>query len=581
MKLKKENWVIKRRGGAMEEMVSKLGITPAFARILCGRGYDTAEKAAAFLYLAGAELTQAEALPDADRFCAFLMRIREAASKVRVIGDYDADGVTATYLMLSGLAEFGITADYRIPNRITDGYGISVDMVKEAVRDGVKVLITVDNGIAAVEPVHYAKEAGLTVLITDHHEPQEVIPEADVIVDYKLIPDYDGTAVCGAVVAGRLMDELLRRNGKEGFWERNLEVLALATVADVMQLTGDNRIIVQRALAKPVSMWNIGLQCLMEANHLTTAPKAYTLGYVLAPCINALGRLAEADPGVKLLMEENPDEAKKLAEKMVEANRLRKEMTTKAIEATVAVLDAEEQPRQAPIVFYSEQCHESIAGIVAGKLRERYYLPAIVLCRAEDEKYAKGSGRSIEEYSIFEGLQSCAGLLERFGGHSQACGLTVSRDNIPAFRQALAEHFQRNLQSEVSEKITIDLAVHFADLTPQLVAEISRMEPFGNGNHKPVLAVREAKLVRISHFGKATKYTRLVLEDEHGDRITGVYFGNADEFVTEAKAAYGEEAVKEIFSGFGNSRINVLFSPQYSTYSHEIEITVDHFRMIP
>ena len=564
----------------MEDMVSKLGITPAFARILCGRGYDTAEKAAAFLYPDGAELTPATALPDAERFCAFLHHAREDGARVRVIGDYDADGVTATYLMLTGLERFGVRADYRIPNRVTDGYGISCDMVKEAAEDGVKVIVTVDNGIAAVEPVRLAKELGMTVLVTDHHEPQETLPDADTLVDPKVFPEYPGTPVCGAVVAGKLMDYLLEKDGKPGFLTEKVEILALATVADVMELRDENRILVQKGLAKPIDKWNTGLQALAKANGLKTEPKAYTLGFVFAPCINALGRLKNADPGVDLLLSKDPEEAERLATSMVDANTVRKEMTANAIEAAAAELDRVETEEDLPIVYRSDICHESIAGIVAGKLRERYFLPAIVVSRsAEEDGVLKGSGRSIEGYSIFDGLCECRDLLTRFGGHSQACGLTIREENLDAFRERLSEHFRKS-GAEAVDKVSIDLVVRFADLNEQLCAEIGRMEPFGNGNAKPVFAVREATLTRISHFGRTTKYTRFQLTDGDGSRMTGVYFGNADEFVRQAKETWGEAAVSEAYAGRGSRKMNLLFTPQFSTYSREIEITVDRFQML-
>ena len=440
--------------------------------------------------------------------------------------------------------------------------------------------MTVDNGIAAVEPVRLAKELGMTVLVTDHHEPQETLPDADTLVDPKVSPEYPGTPVCGAVVAGKLMDYLLEKDGKPGFLTEKVEILALATVADVMELRDENRILVQKGLAKPIDKWNTGLQALAKANGLKTEPKAYTLGFVFAPCINALGRLKNADPGVDLLLSEDPEEAERLATSMVDANTVRKEMTANAIEAAAAELDRVETEEDLPIVYRSDVCHESIAGIVAGKLRERYFLPAIVVSRStEEDGVLKGSGRSIEGYSIFDGLCECRDLLTRFGGHSQACGLTIREENLDAFRERLSEHFRKS-GAEAVDKVSIDLVVRFADLNEQLCAEIGRMEPFGNGNAKPVFAVREATLTRISHFGRTTKYTRFQLTDGDGSRMTGVYFGNADEFVRQAKETWGEAAVSEAYAGRGSRKMNLLFTPQFSTYSREIEITVDRFQML-
>lgn len=578
MKTKKEKWVIKRRGGAMESMVSQLGITPAFARILCGRGYDSAEKAAAFLYPDGAELKPAEALPDAERFCAFLFQAKEQGSRVRVIGDYDVDGVTATFLMTEGLRRFGLDVDYRIPDRITDGYGISISMVEEAVRDGIGVIVTVDNGIAAVEPVKKAKENGIVVLVTDHHEPQETLPEADALVDFKVNPDYSGDAVSGAVVAAKVADLLLRKKGMEGFFYEYTEILALSTVADVMELTGENRIIVKSGLAKPLERWNLGLRSLAAANGLKTEPKAYSLGFVLAPCINALGRLKKADPGVALLAERDEAEAMRLAESLVAANAVRKEMTAKAIEDACREIDARGEEEIRPIVYVSGECHESIAGIVAGKLRERYYVPAIVLCKSEDrEAVLKGSGRSIEEYNIFEGLQACSEDLIKYGGHAQACGLTVAADSLERFQSRLTEHF-RSVSEGGVEKIVIDLVLHFSDITEQLISEIGRMEPFGKGNARPVLASRNVVIRKLSHFGRSVKYTRLLLEDETGARIGAVYFGNADDFIRDLKERFGSFAVEEAYAARGTIAFHILYSAQKSAYTGEIELTLDHYQ---
>ena len=562
----------------MEDMVSRLGLTPAFARILCGRGYDSAESAAAFLYPDGAELKPAEALPDAERFCAFLLQAREKGVRVRVIGDYDVDGVTATFLMTEGLRRFGIEADYRIPDRITDGYGISIGMVEEAVKDGIGLLITVDNGIAAVEQVRLAKEKGLIVLITDHHEPQKELPQADAIVDFKVNPGYPGDAVSGAVVAAKLADLLLKKDGQEGFLYEYMEILALSTVADVMELTGENRVIVKKGLAKPLEFWNTGLRCLAVANGLKTEPKAYSLGFVLAPCINALGRLKKADPGVALLKEQNEDEAMRLAESLVAANGVRKEMTARSIEAACQEIDERADEEILPIVYVSEDCHESIAGIVAGKLRERYYVPAIVLCKSEEyPDLLKGSGRSIEEYNIFEGLQACSEYLVKYGGHSQACGLTLEAMNLEAFRTKLWEHFKQNGEGG-TEKIVIDLVLNFADLSEQFIAEMGRMEPFGKGNPKPVLASRNVIIRKISHFGRSVRYTRFLLEDEQGSRIQAVYFGKSDEIIADLIEQFGQSAVDEAYAARGTMRFHILFSAQKSSYSGEIELTLEHYQ---
>ncbi len=578
-----EKWMVRNKPGNVAELVDVFGITPAFARLLWNRGLCSVEQVSNYLHPDSGMLPKGESLPDAQLFYRILKKKQASNAKIRVIGDYDVDGVTATYVMLDALSKLGISADYRIPDRVADGYGISNAMVEECVRDGIDTVITVDNGIAANEQIALAKQYGLTVLVTDHHEPQEELPSADAIVNPKR---KDASPVmsnlCGAVVAGLLMDMVLSLEGMPGYFMHQIEIMALATVCDVMDLSGESRTIVRCALNKPVDRWNFGLRTLIEVCGLSNDVRVYTLGFVIGPCINALGRMETADAGVELLLTEDVAQANAYSERMVAVNEVRKEQTEHNLKKAFEMIrELGEQPDDVLVVPIPD-CHESLAGIIAGRIREQYHRPTIVITKTDSpDGIWKGSARSIEAYSIFDGLTHCSEHLLKFGGHAMAAGLTVSEDEIAALRQMLNDDF-RESGASVVKTMHIDLVMSLSQLSMPFVQELSMMEPLGKGNAKPLLATRAVTLVRMSYIGRVKKYLRFVLRDADGVSFTALWFRDADELVDEFRCAWGEEACKEAFAGRGTRQMNILYSAEISEYRNvkEVQLFLESMQLL-
>lgn len=583
MKKYTEKWVIRSKSGNVSELVKVLGITPQFARLLWNRGYQSVEQVTEYLYPGNEAITSGESLPDAKVFYRILLEKQAQGAKVRVIGDYDVDGVTATYVMLSGLRAMGIQADYRIPDRVMDGYGISNSMVEECVRDGVDTIITVDNGVAALEQIAYAKEHGLTVLVTDHHEPREELPVADAIVDPKRRDTaYYVDNLCGAVVAAKLMDMVLRLQGKEGFLQHNAEILALATICDVMELTGESRTIVKQGLSKERNRWNYGLRTLVQVCGLTGNVRVSDMSFLLGPCVNALGRMETADFGVELLLTQEEDKAVSYGQRMAAVNELRKEQTAVGLAQAKEYMERPGYSPEQVLVVPLRECHESLAGIIAGRIREQYHRPTVVLTESEQEPGLwKGSARSIETYSIFEGLCACEEHLVRYGGHAMAAGVTLREEQIDEFRLALNAHFA-STGADNTKTVAIDLVMNFAHVTQEFTEEMERMEPFGKGNAKPVLATRNVTLVRMGYIGRESKYLKFVLQDEEGSRVTALYFKDAEDFVAECQRLWGEEVCREAFAGRGVGRLHVLYSAEIREYrgTKEVQLLVDNVQIL-
>ncbi|MDE7298501.1 MAG: single-stranded-DNA-specific exonuclease RecJ, partial [Lachnospiraceae bacterium] len=439
----KERWMVKNKSADFASICARFGVSEVAARLMVNRGLTGEEEIDTYLHPALSALHPAALLKDAERTANILAAKLMDGKKIRIIGDYDVDGVTAVYIFLTALRECGgddaeSRVDYAIPDRVRDGYGINDRLVEEAIADGVDTILTCDNGIAAPEQVAAAKAHGLTVLITDHHELQEILPEADAIVNPKQ-PDcaYPYPGLCGAAVAYKVAGLLYGRvTGEERRVEKLLPFAAIATVCDVMELTGENRTIVSLGLAMLRRSEHLGIRALMAANGISPEQvSAYHLGFVLGPCLNATGRLSEAVRGVQLLLA-GEEEAAQLAQELKELNDLRKQMTIQGTEEAIRQVESG-MLQDRVLVVYLPECHESLAGIVAGKLRERYNRPTLVVTRSEDG--LKGSGRSIEGYSMFEKLTECRGLLTRYGGHPMAAGFSLPEENLPILREQLNE----------------------------------------------------------------------------------------------------------------------------------------------
>lgn len=540
-----EKWVVTTKRADFEEIGRTFGIDPVIARIIRNRDVESMEDIRAYLYGTVEELPSPWRLKDMEKAVDILEQKIMNKEKIRIIGDYDIDGVTSTYVLLTGLKKLDACVDTYIPDRIADGYGIHEHLITQAVQDKVDTIVTCDNGIAASAEIAQAKAAGMTVVVTDHHEipyrDEEagriwVLPPADAIVNPKQQDcPYPNKNLCGAVVAWKLIWALYERFKipKKEILEL-LEFAAIATVGDVMDLQGENRVIVKEGLQKLSHTKNKGLQALILANGLEGSKiSAYHVGFVLGPCINASGRLDTAVRSLQLLLAADSDTAAKIAGDLTALNQSRKAMTEKGREEAEKLVEQTPAGKEKILVLYLPECHESLAGIIAGRIREKYHKPTFVLTKGE--QMVKGSGRSIESYSMYEELVKCADLLEKFGGHPMAAGLSLKEENIDLFRSRL------NAESSLTEedlipKIVIDVPMPISYLSRTLTEQLSLLEPFGKGNTKPLFAQKGIRVLGARIFGKNQNVAKLQISDANGHMMDAVYFGEAQQFVDFAKA---------------------------------------------
>ena len=515
----------------------KYNISPITARLI--RNRDVIGDEAIDFYLNGtiADLYDGMLMQDMDKAVEILAEKIEEEKRIRIIGDYDIDGVNATYILQEGLSGLGAHVDTDIPDRIKDGYGLNIDLIDRALDDGVDTIITCDNGIAAADEIAYGKENGVTVIVTDHHEvpyvemngeKEYMLPRADAVVDpHRPDCEYPFKGLCGAAVAYKLIEALynvMQRDPED--MDYLMENVAIATVGDVMDLTGENRIFVKQGLEMLKRTKNQGLKALIECTGIDTERlNTYHIGFVLGPCINASGRLDTAKRALELLNARTRREAVMLAEDLKALNDSRKEMTEKGVEEAVQMIESTSLKDDKVLVVFLPDCHESIAGIIAGRIKERYYRPAFVLTKAEEG--VKGSGRSIESYDMFAQMCRCRALFTKFGGHKLAAGLSLEEGNVERFRQtinALADLTEEDLQMKVS----IDMLLPFPYITEQLIKELELLEPFGKGNTKPLFAERNLRVISPRIFGKNRNVLKCRLEDASGNQMEAVYFGDVE-----------------------------------------------------
>lgn len=539
-----EKWVLTAKRADFAGIGKKFKIDPVIARLIRNRDIIEEDDIRMYLYGGLADLPSTWLLKDMERAVGILeKKIREQA-RIRIIGDYDIDGVTSTYILLKGLTRIGAEADTYIPDRVADGYGIREHLIEKAYRDGIDTIVTCDNGIAAAQEIRSAKEKGMTVVITDHHEiPYKdtengrvlILPPADAIINPRQ-PDcaYPNKKLCGAVVAFKLITALYERFGvPKRELEDYLELAAIATVGDVMDLQGENRILVKEGLKRLPHTKNKGLRALILANGLEEGRiSAYHVGFVLGPCINASGRLDTAARSLALLRARSEDEAEKLAGDLTALNTSRKALTEKGKEEAIELVEKTELKNDRVLVVYLPDCHESLAGIIAGRIREKYNKPSFVLTKGET--CVKGSGRSIEGYSMFEELVKCAELMVQFGGHPMAAGLSIEEKNVDILRRKLNENCTLT-EEDLKPKVVIDVPMPISYITKELVEEISLLEPFGKGNTKPLFAQKNLRVLDCRILGKNRNVAKLRLMDETGTAIDGMYFGEAEEFAKYVK----------------------------------------------
>ena len=532
-----ERWYITMKKADFNAIAETYHISPILARLI--RNRDIIGNEAVDFYLNGtiADLYDGMLMKDMDRAVEILSEKIREEKRIRVIGDYDIDGVNATYILQEGLSGLGADVDTDIPDRIKDGYGLNRALIDRAIDDGIDTIITCDNGIAATDEIAYGKAHGLTIIVTDHHEvpyidmdgeKEYLIPQADAVVDVHR-PDcgYPFKGLCGAAVAYKLVEALfnvMQRDPEDV--DYLMENVAIATVGDVMDLTGENRIFVKQGLEMLKRTQNPGLQALIECTGIDVERlNAYHIGFILGPCINASGRLDTAKRALELLNARTRRDAVMLAEDLKALNDSRKEMTERGVAKAVELIETTSLKDDRVLVIYLPDCHESIAGIIAGRIRERYYRPVFVLTKAEEG--VKGSGRSIEAYDMFGQMCRCRALFTKFGGHRLAAGLSLEEENVRRFRDtinALCDLTEEDLQ----EKVSIDMRLPFPYITEELIRELELLEPFGKGNPRPLFAERNLRVICPRIFGKNRNVLKCRLEDEQGSQMEAVYFGDVE-----------------------------------------------------
>lgn len=534
-------WMLHAKKADFDGLAARFDISPVTARII--RNRDIEDEAAFDRYLNGSleDLYSPGLLPDMEEAVKRIRRAVKEKRRLRIVGDYDIDGVCATAVLYKGFARIGADADYVIPERIRDGYGINQQIIEAAAADGIETLVTCDNGIAAISQIARAKELGLEVIITDHHDIQtdgetgaDLMPPADAIVNPKRRDSrYPWPEICGAMVAFKLIGALYDSYGIDRQeWLELLEFAAVATVGDVMKLKDENRIVVKEGLKRLACTGNPGLKSLILKNAIDPANiSAYHIGFVLGPCLNASGRLQTAELAVELLLCGDPARADEIAEELKELNDKRKAMTQENVEAAADQVE-KELSRDKVLVIFLPDCHESLAGIVAGRIRERYNKPVFVLTRAEG--CAKGSGRSIEAYHMFHALVEVKDLLLKFGGHPMAAGFSLEESDIGEFRRRLNENAEDRLtEDDFIPRVWIDAAMPFEYVTEELIGDLERLEPFGQGNEKPQFAQKSMTVRSVRVMGRNRNVVRLSLANERGFSMDGIIFGDGDAFLEE------------------------------------------------
>lgn len=594
----KERWFIRNYHGDFNQIAERFQISPITARLLVNRGLQTDEAIDAFLSAADVELQDPGNMKDLEKACRILLQKIREKKPIRIIGDYDVDGVMSTVILYRGLGALGAERSFAIPDRIQDGYGLNRYLIDMAIEDRVDTILTCDNGISAFAEVGYAKEKGLTVLITDHHEipTYQPLPPADTITDPKQEDcAYSYKELCGAGIALQLIRELYRMAAEEGClpggvlpddWKRYYQYAALATICDVCPLTGENRTIVTKGLRQMNVTDNPGFQALIEQTGLSDRTiTVYHCGFVLGPCINASGRLATAEEAMRMFLAADAGTARTAADHLVQLNEERKLMTEQGVHMAEAIAGSESYAADRVLVLYLPDVHESIAGIIAGRIKEKFHKPTLLLVLAESG--VKGSGRSIEAYSMYEELSACAELFQKFGGHPMAAGFTMA-GKTTADQEAAVEALRKALnarttltEEDLSPRITFDMVLPFAYADERLIAEVDRMAPFGTGNEHPLFARKDVHIHEIRVLGVNRNALRLSLTDGSGGAgYTGMLFMPAEDFAAFLDEKYGAGTFRQMVAGNGDVVMDILYSPEVNEYrgNRSIQLMIRHFR---
>ena len=558
MQKKKEIWMLQTKRADFNGLAMRLGVSQVAVRIMRNRGLLDEREMRKYLYGTLDDFYDPRQMKGMETAAGIIEKKLIEGKKIRIIGDYDIDGVCSTYILLKGFhrAAGNGQIDYEIPDRIRDGYGINESIIRQAAEDGIDTLVTCDNGIAALKEISIAKQLGMTVVVTDHHEVPvdaygQILPPADAVVD----PKQDGETypyheICGAVVAWKLINVIYEDLGiPEHEWMELLEFAAIATVGDVMKLQDENRLIVKYGLKKIGSTKNTGLRMLVEKNNLDINNlSAYHIGFVIGPCLNAGGRLKSAKVALRMLLEQDPDRVSGLADELKELNDVRKDMTAKGETEAIEQVERFYMSDKVLVVFLPE-CHESLAGIIAGRLREHFHKPSFVLTRGEQS--AKGSGRSIEAYHMYQGLCEVSDLLVKFGGHPMAAGLSIEESDIDEFRRRLNENAKLT-EDDFVPQIWIDVPMPFEYVNEKIVDELKGLEPFGQGNEKPLFAQKSLTIRNVRVLGKNRNVVKMNLVTNTGHPFDGLLFADGDRFLEEQT---------------GQNTIDMIYYPDVNEYN--------------
>ena len=569
-----EKWMLYAKKADFQEIGHKFHISPILARLIRNRDVVGDEAVGRYLYSGPEGMHDPGLLPDMEGAVEILEKKIVAGARIRIVGDYDIDGVCSSCILALGLKRLGAKADWEIPDRIKDGYGINESIIRVASAEGIDTILTCDNGIAAISQIALAKELGMTVVVTDHHDIQtraledgseeDLLPPADALVNPKRRDStYPFPQICGAMVAYKLIQVLYERAGvPREEWLEMMELAAVATVGDVMKLQDENRIVVKEGLKRIAHTKNLGLRALIRANQLDPAKiSAYHIGFIIGPCLNAGGRLQTAKLALGLLLAEDEREAEELAAELKILNDQRKDMTQEGVIEAQAQVEEHYREDKVLVVFLPD-CHESLAGIVAGRIREQYNKPTLILTYGEDG--AKGSGRSIEAYHMFQGLVEVQDLLTKFGGHPMAAGFSLPLENVGEFRRRLNEN-ARLTPEDFVPKVWIDIALPFEYVSEELIEELELLEPFGNGNEKPQFAQRDLFIRSVRVMGKNRNVVKLMLVNEQGTALDAIVFTEGNRFLEEM----GDKR-----------RMDVVYYPTVNEYNgrRSLQIVVKNWR---
>lgn len=567
------------KGADFKSIGLKYGIDQVTARII--RNRDIVEDEDIRLFLQGdlSDCHDPALLKDGDKLTDILIKKINEGASIRIVGDYDIDGVMATFILKKSLDELGANVSYVIPDRINDGYGLNVRIIDDAYGDGIDTILTCDNGIAAIQEISHAKELGMCVLVTDHHEiPFEeingekkyILSDADAIVDpHQKDCNYPYKNLCGAAVAWKMMCLLFKKLGKQtGILDEMLENVAFATVGDIMDLNGENRILVKEGLKRIHNTKNIGMRALItQCGLMAEQVESYHFGYVLGPCINASGRLDTATRALQMLLEEDENTASVIASELCVLNEERKELTKAGVDEAIRQYEECGYKDDTVVVIYMPEVHESIAGIIAGRVREYCHKPVFILTKSGDK--VKGSGRSIEEYSMYEEMCKVKDVFFRFGGHPMAAGLSLEADRVDEFRRRINENSTLTEQ-DLMEKVKIDVPMPVSYVTKELVREFEILAPFGKGNPRPVFADKNMYISRMWIIGKNQNVLRLSMVSADGKPVSAIYFGDIDTFVGYLSEKFSSDDVDLAMRGRQNRLvISVVYAPRINSFRDE------------